>query len=419
MEKSQQIQQNFNSIKELRNQVMLCFNALEIKQQRLKKTTIDFVSNNKHNLFIFGLDSFQFQSKLIDYEYNDMKKYYFALNNRMYCEYYKLYKLILNYVEETIGSNKNIELLKMSNVFPVYKDLEPFKQYDFEIIVELHKTILILLNDLNDHIVEKDSQLKTFMLKQQSGLNINNFVNTYDFDIIVIKQKRTLYLSYLEFFHHIHTKHFKRFAKKMKLMNDYLDEDIKFDEDSKYEIESTSSSDTHDDENIIVKELQIENAIVSPTVQKSNNIQSLFKSKVKSVMNTLKLTTNTNPSPKQNINALLESLTTDCDRIMYNIEEPIKSNVIVEETDVLREETDVLREETDVLQENPDVTTEKTDVLQEKPDVTTENPDVLQEKPDVTTENPDVLQEKPDVTTEKTDVLQEKPKRKYNRKKIS
>jgi hypothetical protein len=412
MEKSQQIQQNFNSIKELRNQVMLCFNALEIKQQRLKKTTIDFVSNNKHNLFIFGLDSFQFQSKLIDYEYNDMKKYYFALNNRMYCEYYKLYKLILNYVEETIGSNKNIELLKMSNVFPVYKDLEPFKQYDFEIIVELHKTILILLNDLNDHIVEKDSQLKTFMLKQQSGLNINNFVNTYDFDIIVIKQKRTLYLSYLEFFHHIHTKHFKRFAKKMKLMNDYLDEDIKFDEDSKYEIESTSSSDTHDDENIIVKELQIENAIVSPTVQKSNNIQSLFKSKVKSVMNTLKLTTNTNPSPKQNINALLESLTTDCDRIMYNIEEPIKSNVIVEETDVLREETDVTTENPDVLQEKPDV-------LREEADVTTENPDVLQEKPDVITENPDVLQEKPDVIIEKPDVLQEKSKRKYNRKKIS
>ena len=245
MDKSQKMQQYFDSIKELRNQVMLCFNALEIKQQRLKTITMDFISNNKDNLFIFGLDSFQFQSKLIDYEYNDMKKYYFALNNRMYCEYYKLYKLILEYVEETICSNKNIEI---KNVFPVYKDLEPFKQYEFEIIVELHKTILILLNDLNDHIVEKENQLKTFICKQQSGLNINNFVNTYDFDIIVIKQKRTLYLSYLEFFHHIHTKHFKRFSKKMKLMNDYLDEDIKFEDESLYTIESFSSS---EEENIV------------------------------------------------------------------------------------------------------------------------------------------------------------------------
>jgi len=226
MDKLYQTQEHFNSIKELRNQVMICFNVLETKQQRLKIATMDFISKNKDNLFIFGLDSFQFQSKLIDYEYNDMKKHYFALNNRMYCEYYKLYKLILYYVEKTVGSNKNI------NEFPVYKDLEPFKQYDFEIIVELHKAILVLLNDLNDYIVDKENQLKTFMLKQQAGLNINNFVNTYDFDIIVIKQKRTLYLSYLDFFHNIHTKHFKRFAKKMKLMNNYLDEDIKFEEES-------------------------------------------------------------------------------------------------------------------------------------------------------------------------------------------
>ena len=374
MDKSQQMQQHFDSIKELRNQVMLCFNALEIKQQRLKMTTIDFVSNNKHNLFIFGLDSFQFQSKLIDYEYNDMKKYYFALNNRMYCEYYKLYKLILQYVDETICSNK------IKNVFPVYKDLEPFKQYDFEIIVELHKTILVLLNDLNDHIVEKENQLKTFINKQKSGLNINNFVNTYDFDIIVIKQKRTLYLSYLEFFHHIHTKHFKRFSKKMKLMNDYLDEDIKFEDESLYSIESFSSSDTHEDENIVVKELQMENGIVSPTVQKGNSIQSLLKSKVKSVINTLKLTTNNNTSSKQNINELLESLTNDCDRIMHKIEEPTKTDGISIETDVLPIETDGITIETDGI-------SIETDVLQEE------------------------------LTT--TDVLptDEKKKRKYNRKK--
>ena len=295
MEKSQQLQQHFNSIKELRNQVMLCFNTLEVKQRRLKTTTMDFVSNNKHNLFIFGLDSFQFQSKLIDYEYNDMKKYYFALNNRMYCEYYKLYKLILNYVEEIVGSNKNMEGI---NKFPVYKDLEPFKQYDFEIIVELHKTILILLNDLNDHIVEKDSQLKTFLLKQRAGLNINNFVNTYDFDIIVIKQKQTLYLSYLDFFHNIHTKHFKRFAKKMKLMNDYLDEDIKFDEESfKYEIELSN------EENNVIKELQIDNV---------------------------------NLTPNQTINELLEEEPVEKTYVLIEEQEP--PDVLIEKTDVLTDE---------------------------------------------------------------------------------
>ena len=238
--KIQQIKSNFNKIKELRIHVMNCFNALENKLTKLKNTTNDFVKNNKDDIYFFGLDSFQFQGKLIDYEYTDMKKFYFALNNRIYCEYYKLFKIILKYTEEVVGTNKNIEMLKVNNMFPVYKDLEPLKQYNFETIEELHKTIIILLNDLNEHIISKELQLQSFQLKQETGLNINNFVNAFDFDVTMIRQKCLLYLSYLEFFHNIHTKHFKRFAKKMKLMNDYLDEDITFDESIQHNNEDDS-----------------------------------------------------------------------------------------------------------------------------------------------------------------------------------
>jgi hypothetical protein len=288
--KIQLVKTNFNNIKEIRTNVMYCFNALEIKLTKLKNTTNEFVKNNKHNIFVFGLDSFQFQGKLIDYEYNDMRKFYFALNNRMYCEYYKLYKLIIQYAEEIIGTNKNIEMLKTQNIFPIYKDLEPFKQYNFETIEEIHKTIVTLLNDLNEHIIAKETQLQLFHLKQRSGLNINNFVTTFDFDVIVIKQKCLLYLSYLEFFHNIHTKHFKRFSKKMKLMNDYLDEDIKFDEGMNTReddsIKSSSSSSSFD---------YAENLIDSPTNildNKNSNpssIKSLLKSNVKKVMNSFKI----------------------------------------------------------------------------------------------------------------------------------
>ena len=238
--KIQQIKSNFNKIKELRIHVMNCFNALENKLTKLKNTTNDFVKNNKDDIYFFGLDSFQFQGKLINYEYTDMKKFYFALNNRIYCEYYKLFKIILNYTEEVVGTNKNIEMLKVNNIFPVYKDLEPLKQYNFETIEELHKTIIILLNDLNEHIISKELQLQSFQLKQETGLNINNFVNAFDFDVTMIRQKCLLYLSYLEFFHNIHTKHFKRFAKKMKLMNDYLDEDITFDDSIQHNNEDDS-----------------------------------------------------------------------------------------------------------------------------------------------------------------------------------
>jgi hypothetical protein len=66
-EKIRCVKMNFNKIKEIRSQVIYWFNALEIKITKLKNTTTDFVKTNKDNIFVFGLDSFQFQGKLIEY----------------------------------------------------------------------------------------------------------------------------------------------------------------------------------------------------------------------------------------------------------------------------------------------------------------------------------------------------------------
>jgi hypothetical protein len=161
-----------------------------------------------------------------------MQKYFSALNNRMYCEYYKLYKIVSEYIEQNIGiaQNKTFEMIKSNSKFPIYKDLEPYKQYNFETIEEVHKTIISLLTTIHEYIVLKEAELDAFKMKQYSGFNINNFVNTFDFNIIIVKQKLTLFMSYLEFFHNIHTKHFKRFSKKMKLMDDHINDDIQFDD---------------------------------------------------------------------------------------------------------------------------------------------------------------------------------------------
>jgi len=311
-EKIQSAKSNFNKIKEIRCHVMNCFNGLEIKLTKLKATTNEFIKNNKNNIFFFGLDSFQYQGKLIEFEYNDMKKFYTVLNNRMYCEYYKLFKLILNYAEEVIGTNKNIEMLKVNNIFPVYKDLEPLKQYNFETIEELHKTIIVLLTNLTEHVMSKEHQLQMFQLKQQSGLNINNFVNTFDYDVIMVKQKNLLYLSYLEFFHNIHTKHFKRFSKKMKLMHDHLDEDIKFDEgiqqigedDSMKSTTSTTLTYSFDFEEELTTPLQN-----TPNASNSNNIALSFNE--------------IDCNNKEDTNVMLDTLTNSFNAISSHLDDNI------------------------------------------------------------------------------------------------
>ena len=228
--KLQKIKQIFIKIKDTRIQVMNVFGILEVKISKLKQMTNEFIKNNHDVLFVFSLDSFKFQSRLIDFEYADMQKYFYALNNRMYCEYYKLYKIISEYVDKTIGSNKTFEMIKTNSNFPIYKDLEPYKQYNFETIEEVHKTIILLLSGIQEHIVMKEGELDNYKIKQHSGLNINNFVNTFEFNVLTVKHNLGLFVSYLDFFHNIHIKHFKRFSKKMKSMDDYLNEDITFDE---------------------------------------------------------------------------------------------------------------------------------------------------------------------------------------------
>lgn len=293
--KLNKVKQTFNKIKDIRIAVVNIFATLEIKIGKLKSLANDFIKSNHETLFVFGLDSFMFQSKMIDYEYTDMQKYFSALNNRMYCEYYKLYKIVLEYIEQNngISQNKTFEMIKANSKFPIYKDLEPYKQYNFDTIEEVHKTIISLLNIINDYIVLKDTELENYKMKQYSGFNINNFVNTFDYNIIMVKQKLLLFMSYLEFFHNIHTKHFKRFSKKMKLMDDYINDDIQFDDSprrkSSRDFDDTSSESSSSAGNVVDDAMVAHNNnIEHEKHHRAAPRKSMLKKSVDNVINGLK-----------------------------------------------------------------------------------------------------------------------------------
>jgi hypothetical protein len=108
--------------------------------------------------------------------------------------------------------------------------LEPFKQYNFETIQEIHDNIILLLYGIDEFILNKENELQWHQKKQSIGLNINNFVNTFNYNILIVKEKGTLFISYIEFFHSLHTKHLQRFAMKMNLMYTQLTHDIRFDD---------------------------------------------------------------------------------------------------------------------------------------------------------------------------------------------
>ena len=220
---------DFNNITSIRNNVKGVFDVLQLRINKLKMFYSEFIKNNKNKLFVFGLDSFHFQSKLIDVEYDDMKRLFLAINNRMYCEYFKLYKITTEYIYENINDKKITEIIKVNN-FPVYKDLEPFKEYNFEITTEIHENILVIVNSIISNLNTRENELNIHRGKQALGLNIDNFITTYNFELTVIKEKISMFLTYIEFFHKLHTKHLKRFSNKIQLMYTHISTDIRFDE---------------------------------------------------------------------------------------------------------------------------------------------------------------------------------------------
>ena len=179
------VKSEFNHIINIRNTVKNIFDILQTRIDKLKIFYAEFVKKRKSELFVFGLDSFQFQNKLIDIEYDDMKRLFLAINNRMYCEYFKLHKIIVEYILKNIDDKKITDIVKINN-YPIYKDLEPYKDYKFETILDIHENILNLLNILMSNLSNKENELAIHKTKQNIGLNIDNFITSFNFNIIVL-----------------------------------------------------------------------------------------------------------------------------------------------------------------------------------------------------------------------------------------
>ena len=135
------LKKTFTQLIELRAEVHTTFIGLNNIITKLNSIYTEFIKKSQDSVLIFGLDSLRFQSKLIGIEYEDMKRLFYAINNRMYCEYYKLNKIIIDFILKSVDDKKYTDVIK-PNEYPIYKDLEPYKDYDFETTLDIHQNIL-------------------------------------------------------------------------------------------------------------------------------------------------------------------------------------------------------------------------------------------------------------------------------------
>jgi hypothetical protein len=106
--------------------------------------------------------------------------------------------------------------------------------------MDIHENILKMITILVSELNNKENELTIHKSKQHIGLNIDNFVTTFNFNNNVMKERITMFITYIEFFHKLHTKYLKRFSNKIQLIYTDINNDIKFDES--LEINSSNSS---------------------------------------------------------------------------------------------------------------------------------------------------------------------------------
>jgi hypothetical protein len=218
---NEKLKNSFKNIISIIREIGNMKNNVASKLGELKRLHGEMIRDNNKQIFLFCLDSFYYQYKIFSMEFEHIKKLRALLNNRMYCDYYKLHNMIVKFCKERLHEDS----LSIRS-FPVYKDLEPFQEYCIEDISALHESILNLLNSLYLETVHKENSILHYNDNHKVGFSISNFLNTLTHENRILQDQITLYVNYISFFHISQQKQLKRVHHRIADFYKEVDENI-------------------------------------------------------------------------------------------------------------------------------------------------------------------------------------------------
>ena len=218
------IEKKFEEIKSIRYSIKNTFKTLTEKHKEIKDQYKKYIENNKKSEL---LDSFYFQIKLMDFEYDNADKTYNLIDNRMYCDYYKLFIIVYNFFKVQFKNEKSEMIIKNSK-YPVYKDLDQFKKYDFDTVNDIHQDIIRLIDYIHKIIQQNENDIKTHQISVNNGLNIDNYIYNLEYNNNVIINNVSLYKKYLSAYHKYHISFLTNLNNRLNLIYEQLENDVNF-----------------------------------------------------------------------------------------------------------------------------------------------------------------------------------------------
>ena len=185
---------------------------------KMYKNLLNYKTNDK-NLLYFGLNTFYFQIRFLQSQYEDSKRQFVFLLNHFYADYYKLYKLIKYHVES--GSDEKLKIkIDLELTFPIYDDLSPYTQYKESDIVALHEYIINILETIDNENVEfaKTNSINELQNNHQNGIPIANFIHGLSHEQSIMEEYINLYKHYLEFFKNFYNDECMTYKHKLETL---------------------------------------------------------------------------------------------------------------------------------------------------------------------------------------------------------
>ena len=212
------LKNDFRNIQLVIEEINTSKNIIFEKIGQFKSLYQDLIKTNNTKIFIFCLDSLYFQYKFSLMDYESIKENLAFIMNRMYCDYYKLYNIIISEMAE----KKVIEIKKKT--FPVYKDLDVLYEYKFETTIDIHNEILSVIDRLYSKYNESTFGIENYVETKKSVVSISNFLNTLKYENGLLENQIMLYINYISFFHFSQKKILVRLYSKMVELNKNIDE---------------------------------------------------------------------------------------------------------------------------------------------------------------------------------------------------
>jgi hypothetical protein len=218
---------NFQIVKQLRNDLNNIFNEIDDKLKILNQLYDDLVKMHQDKKYTLGVDSFHFQNKLIQMEYDNMKNVFNFIDNYVYCEYYKLHRMLYDFIGKEIKDKPIVDKLLITHKkYPIYKDLEPTRIYDFNITIEINNTIHNAIQYLKEYLEGKKKELTDKKKRSEIGINIHSILHEELYNNIILEERINMFENHLNTFIAHHSKYFSRLTIKMKLMMGIVNEDF-------------------------------------------------------------------------------------------------------------------------------------------------------------------------------------------------